>query len=102
MLEYNDDRRQAALAYFLGNRLINEKQASKIIGCKEAFTRPMFVADWPNADEYNGWSHVTIYDAFYANDVLAIRYKGNWPYWCGIIRGYWACGGITINFKKTC
>lgn len=45
----------------------------------------------PNLD---GFSAIRTCDKAWRVERLAPKHKGDWPYWEGVIRGYWATGAL--------
>lgn len=86
--------RADALYYFFGWQGGTIHQLSRATGL-EAFDllyKEMAPSGALASAESMGWTSVRTCERDWRRDRLGPQHQGDWPYWSGVIRGYWATG----------
>lgn len=89
MIDYSPSQRFEALAYFFGWQGGTCHQLDEATGCKNVVNRA-----FDQSDNAFGWFAGRTCSLGHRVNVLAPEEQGNWPFWCGVIRGYWATGAL--------
>lgn len=88
-IDYTPSQRFEALAYYFGWQGGTCHQLDDATGCRDVVSRP-----FDQSDNAFGWFAVRTCGVDWRCDKLAPEHKGDWPYWCGVIRGYWVTGAL--------
>jgi hypothetical protein len=92
--DYAPAERFEALAYFFGWQGGSCHQLDEATGCRDVTSRALERDRGLTGSTGGGFSSVRTCDRDWRRDRLAPQERGNWPYWVGVIDGYFATGAL--------